>query len=222
MTIRVLIADDQELARAGLNMILRAETDIEIVGEAADGKRAIEQATRLAPDVILMDIRMPVLDGLTATGRIVSSPASPRVIVLTTFDLDEYVFGALRAGASGFLLKDTPADQLVAAIRAVVDGGALISPKVTRRLIEHFTARAAPDSALADRLQELTPRELEVLRHIARGLSNAEIAAELIVSDATVKTHVAHVLSKLGARDRTQAVVLAYETGIVKPGEAMP
>jgi len=212
--IRVLLADDQRLVRSGFRMILKAEPGVEVVGEAADGREAIEQARALAPDVVLMDVRMPNLDGIEATRRIVGEAEAPRVIVLTTFDEDEYVFGALRAGASGFLLKDAPEDQLVAAIRVAADGGSLFAPSVTRRLIERFAGHSDPPAGLAD----LTDREREVLTLVARGLSNAEIAAELIVSETTVKTHVARMLMKLGLRDRVQAVVLAYEAGIVTPG----
>lgn len=212
MTIRILIADDEELVRTGLQMILRAEASLEVVGEARDGEEAVVLAKRLQPDVVLMDIRMPRLDGLEATRRIRESDG-PRVVVLTTFDLDEHVFRALRAGASGFLLKDTPATQLIAAIRAVAAGDALLSPSVTRRLIEAFIGR--PEVSVRGRLDELTPREEEVLRLMARGLSNAEIAVELTVGEATIKTHVARVLSKLGVRDRVQAVVAAYEGGMV-------
>jgi DNA-binding NarL/FixJ family response regulator len=220
VTIRVLIADDQELVRTGLRMVLKPEAEIELVGEAADGRAAVAQVLRLRPDVALMDVRMPGLNGLEATREIVRALRSPpRVLVLTTFDLDEYVYEALRAGASGFLLKDAPADQLVAAIRVVAEGGALIAPSVTRRLIEEFARRPAAGAQDAPWLDELTAREVEVLRLLARGRSNHEIAAELTVADATVKTHVAHVLRKLGARDRTQAVVLAYEAGVVRAGE---
>lgn len=211
MTIRILIADDEELVRTGLQMVLRAEAGLEVVGEARDGEEAVVLAKRLQPDVVLMDIRMPHLDGLEATRRIRESDG-PRVVVLTTFDLDEHVFRALRAGASGFLLKDTPAAQLIAAIRAAAAGDALLSPSVTRRLIEAFIGR--PEVSVRGRLDELTPREEEVLRLMARGLSNAEIAVELTVGEATIKTHVARVLSKLGVRDRVQAVVAAYEGGM--------
>jgi DNA-binding NarL/FixJ family response regulator len=217
--IRVLLADDQRLVRSGFRMILAAEPDIDVVGEAADGVEAAEAARALKPDVVLMDIRMPNVDGIEATRRILAGPEPrPHVLVLTTFDLDEYVYEALRAGASGFLLKDAPEDQLVAAIRLAADGGAMFSPSVTRRLIEEFSSRGVrePPPALA----ELTARELEVLRLLARGLSNPEIAAELVVSEHTVKTHVAHVLQKLDLRDRTQAVVVAYESGLVRPGDA--
>jgi DNA-binding NarL/FixJ family response regulator len=212
--IRVLLADDQRLVRSGFRMILKAEPGVEVVGEAADGREAIAQARALGPDVVLMDVRMPNLDGIEATRRIVGEPEAPRVIVLTTFDEDEYVFGALRAGASGFLLKDAPEDQLVAAIRVAADGGSLFAPSVTRRLIERFAGHSEPPAGLAD----LTDREREVLTLVARGLSNAEIAAELVVSEHTVKTHVARVLQKLDLRDRTQAVVAAYESGLVQPG----
>jgi DNA-binding NarL/FixJ family response regulator len=218
MTIRVLLADDQQLVRGGFRMILRAEADIDVVGEAADGAEAVTLAGELLPDVVLMDVRMPNVDGIEATRRIVDgSDDSPRVLVLTTFDLDEYVYEALRAGASGFLLKDAPEEQLVAGIRIVADGGSLFAPAVTRRLIERFagTSQPQPPPALAD----LTSRELEVLRLLARGLSNAEIAAELVLSEHTAKTHVAHILGKLDLRDRVQAVVLAYESGIVRAGE---
>ncbi len=210
--IRVLIADDEELVRDGLRMILRNEADLEVVGEARDGEEALALAKRLRPDVVLMDIRMPRMDGLEATRRLRASDGS-RVVVLTTFDLDEHVFRALRAGASGFLLKDTPAAHLITAIRVAAAGEALLAPSVTRRLIEAFVGR--PEVSVRGRLDELTTREEEVLRLIARGLSNAEIAAELTVGEATVKTHVARVLSKLGVRDRVQAVVAAYETGLV-------
>ncbi|HXV95343.1 MAG TPA: response regulator transcription factor [Gaiellaceae bacterium] len=219
MSVRVLLADDQRLVRAGFRMILKAEPDIEVVGEAEDGAAAVEAARRLHSDVVLMDIRMPKVDGLEATRPIVSGPEPrPHVLVLTTFDLDEYVYEALRAGAGGFLLKDAPEDQLVAAIRAAADGGAMFSPSVTGRLIEEFSRRAGrrePPPGLG----ELTHRELEVLRLIACGLSNAEIAAELVVSEHTAKTHVAHILAKLALRDRVQAVVVAYESGLVEPGE---
>jgi DNA-binding NarL/FixJ family response regulator len=214
--IRVLLADDQGLVRAGFRMILRAEADIEVVGEAADGEEAVSRTRETDPDVVLMDIRMPGVDGVEATRRITAT-AGPRVLVLTTFDLDEYVYEALRSGASGFLLKDAPEEQLVAAIRVVAAGGSLFAPSVTRRLIEEFARRArAPEAPL--QLEELTPRELEVLRLVARGLSNAEIAETLVVSEHTTKTHVASVLSKLDLRNRVQAVVLAYESGLVTPG----
>jgi DNA-binding NarL/FixJ family response regulator len=215
--IRVLLADDQRLVRSGFRMILRADPDVEVVGEAGDGEEAVALAASLGPDVVLMDVRMPRLDGIEATRRITATPAPPRVLVLTTFDLDEYVYAALRAGASGFLLKDAPEDQLAAAIRITADGGALFSPAVTRRLVERFAAMG-DDADPPPRLADLTAREVEVLRLVARGLSNAEIAAELVVSDHTVKTHVARILSKLGLRDRTQAVVAAYESGLVRPG----
>jgi DNA-binding NarL/FixJ family response regulator len=214
MTIRVLLADDQKLVRGGFRMILRAEPDIDVVGEAADGAEAVALAHELDPDVVLMDVRMPNVDGIEAARRIIDgSEHAPRVLVLTTFDLDEYVYEALRAGASGFLLKDAPEEQLVSGIRIVADGGSLFAPAVTRRLIERFTGAAPrkPSPALAD----LTARELEVLRLLARGLSNAEIAAELVLSEHTAKTHVAHILTKLDLRDRVQAVVLAYESGLV-------
>jgi DNA-binding NarL/FixJ family response regulator len=214
VSIRVLLADDQELMRTGFRLILNAEADIEVVGEAADGTQAVHAARRLEPDVVLMDVRMPHMDGIAATRKL--GPDGPRVLILTTFDLDEYVYDALRAGASGFLLKDAPADQLIAAIRVVASGEALLAPTVTRRLIAEFVRRPEPASVPA--LEELTARELEVLKLLARGLSNAEVARELVVSDATVKTHVKRVLSKLGLRDRVQAVVLAYETGLVQPG----
>jgi DNA-binding NarL/FixJ family response regulator len=216
--IRVLLADDQSLVRAGFRMILGAEPDIEVVGEAADGREAVALARATAPDVVLMDIRMPEVDGIAATRQIARPEGGPpAVLVLTTFDLDAYVYEALRAGASGFLLKDAPDEQLVAGIRIVADGASLFAPTVTRRLVERFTG--GPPRADVPSLDELTPREVEILTLIARGLSNAEIADSLIVSQHTVKSHVAHVLGKLGLRDRVQAVVLAYEAGLVRPGE---
>jgi DNA-binding NarL/FixJ family response regulator len=219
--IRVLIADDQALVRAGFRMILDAEADLEVVGEASDGAEAVAQAQKLKPDVVLMDIRMPELDGIEATRRVVGTGGERpvRVLMLTTFDLNEYVYEALRAGASGFLLKDVPPEQLAAGIRVVAEGDALLAPSITRRLIQEF-AHAAPAAAEPPKgLDELTARELEVFKLIARGLSNGEIASELIVSETTVKTHVARVLMKLGLRDRVQAVVLAYESGVAVPGQ---
>ena len=221
MSTRVLLVDDERLVRAGFRMILRAEPDIEVVGEAGEGLEAVEQVRKLRPDVVLMDIRMPILDGLEATRRILAGPGpQPHVIVLTTFDLDEYVYEALRGGASGFLLKDAPEEQLIAAIRIAADGGSIFAPSVTRRLIEEF-ARTARRRAPPPQLADLTARELEVIRLIARGQSNQEIADELVVSEHTAKTHVAHILQKLGLRDRVQAAVLAYETGLVQPGSAL-
>jgi len=215
--IRVLLADDQRLVRSGFRMILRADPELEVVGEAGDGVEAVALARELSPDVVLMDVRMPRVDGIEATRRIMRAPEPPRVLVLTTFDLDEYVYAALRAGASGFLLKDAPEDQLAAAIRIAADGGALFSPAVTRRLIARF-ASLEQESTTPPQIDELTAREVEVLRLVARGLSNAEIASELVVSDHTVKSHVARILSKLGLRDRTQAVIVAYESGLIRPG----
>ncbi|MDP8908862.1 MAG: response regulator transcription factor [Chloroflexota bacterium] len=218
MSIRVVIADDQELVRTGFRVILNSEPDIEVVGEARDGHEAIELAQRRGPDVVLMDIRMPHMNGLEATRRIVTEPGTgPRVLILTTFDLDEYVYEALRSGASGFLLKDDPADQMIAAVRIVARGDALLAPQITRRLIAEF-ARHQPPGHKPEGLKALTERELEVLKLVARGLSNAEIARELYVSETTIRTHVGHLLSKLGLRDRVQAVVAAYETGLVRPG----
>jgi DNA-binding NarL/FixJ family response regulator len=219
MTVRVLIADDQQLVRAGFAMILSQPSDIEVVAEATNGREAVTLAAELAPDVVLMDIQMPGLDGIEATRRIVAdtNAAHARVLILTTFDLDEYVYGALRAGASGFLLKDVPPEQLIAAVRMAQHGDALLAPSITRRLIEEFT-QPRPPAVVATQLALLSPREAEVFRLLARGLSNQEIAEHLVVGDNTVKTHVARILSKLGLRDRVQAVVLAYEIGIVAPG----
>ena len=217
MTIRVLVADDQSLVRAGFRLVLENHDDLEVVGEASNGHEAIHSAGRLKPDVVLMDIRMPELDGIAAT-RAITTTHPARVLVLTTYDLDEYVYDALQAGASGFLLKDTPPSQLADGIRAVAAGEALLAPTVTRRLIEEF-ARVGPARRVRPaELDELTPRELEVLHLVARGRSNAEIAADLFLSETTVKTHVTHVFSKLDLRDRVQAVVLGYESGLITPG----
>ena len=216
--IRVLIADDQALVRAGFRAILEGQDDLEVVGEAADGGEAVTIARELRPDVVLMDVRMPDVDGIEATRRVLQDGDAPRVLMLTTFDLDEYVYEAMKAGASGFLLKDAPRDQLVGAVRTVAAGDALLAPALVRRLIEDFVRRPGPGERLPAELDELTERELEVFTLIARGRANAEIAAVLFVSEATVRTHVTHILSKLGLRDRVQAVVLAYETGLVQPG----
>ena len=218
MSIRVLIADDQALVRAGFRKLLEAESGIEVVGEAEDGASATMAARRLRPDVVLMDIRMPRMDGIEAARKMAAEVPHTRVVILTTYDLDEYVYRALRAGACGFLLKDAPPDQLVAAVRLAASGDALLAPAVTRRLIEEFARRPMPDPELAAQLGSLTEREREVLVYLARGLANAEIARELNVGEATVKTHVANVLQKLDARDRVQAVVFAYESGFVSPG----
>jgi len=220
--IRVLVVDDQAMVRQGFAALLAAQPDLLVVGDAADGAQAVAAAREHDPDVVLMDIRMPVLDGIEATRRILaggSGATRPRVLMLTTFDLDDYVFEALRAGASGFLLKDAPAAELVGAVRVVAAGEGLLAPSVTRRLIEQFAARPRPNRTHPARLATLTPRETEVLRLIARGQSNAEIAATLVVAEQTVKTHVGRVLAKLDLRDRAQAVVLAYETGLVVPGD---
>ncbi|MEU7138045.1 response regulator transcription factor [Nocardia sp. NPDC046473] len=221
MTVRVLVVDDQDLFRAAFSLILDAQPDITVVGEAADGLEAIEKADALAPDVVVMDVRMPRLDGVAATHRICAE-TSAKVLVLTMFDLDEYVFDALRAGASGFLLKDVRREELVEAVRIVAKGEALLAPTVTRRLIAELTERGHPRPELTRRLDELTERERDTLRQLARGLSNAEVAAALMVSEHTVKTHVSSVLAKLGLRDRVQAVVFAYEAGLVQPGAAQP
>jgi DNA-binding NarL/FixJ family response regulator len=221
-SLRVLIADDQALVRAGFRMILDAAEGIEVVGEASNGEDAIAAVRRLQPDVALMDVRMPTMDGLEATRRILAGNANaPRVVMLTTFDIDEYVYSALRAGASGFLLKDVSPEQLVAAVRLIAAGDALLAPSIVRRLVERFATPAPTPASTRDaNLSDLTTREREVLVLIARGLSNAELAVHLTLSEATVKTHVARILSKLGLRDRVQAVVLAYESGLVSPGGA--
>ncbi|MGW6332642.1 response regulator [Nocardia rhamnosiphila] len=218
MPITVLVVDDQELMRVGLKMVLGAHPDIEVVGEADNGATAVARAAELTPDVVLMDVRMPVVDGVTATGRILEAGHGARVLVMTTFDLDEHALGALRAGASGFLLKDTPPEDLISAIRSVAAGDAVVSPKVTKRLLDRLIAEEPTPSRDPGILEVLTAREREVLEQIAAGRSNAEIAGQLFLSEATVKTHVGRVLTKLGLRDRVQAVVLAYETGVVRPG----
>jgi len=212
MSIRVLVADDQAMVRAGFRMLLSGEDDIEVVAEASNGLEAVDKAARFHPTVVLMDIRMPQLDGLEATRRILATDNTARILILTTFDLDEYVYEALRSGASGFVLKDDPPEQLLAAIRVVADGEALLSPAITKRVIKQFTRLPRPEPPR--QLGELTERELDVFRLIARGLSNAEIARELYISDTTVKTHITHILLKLNLRDRVQAVVLAYEAGL--------
>jgi DNA-binding NarL/FixJ family response regulator len=220
MTIRVLVADDQSMVRAGFRMLLAGEEDIEVVAEATNGLEAVDKAARFDPAVILMDIRMPELDGIQATRRILAADDTARILILTTFDLDEYVYEALRAGASGFVLKDDSPEQLIAAIRTVAHGDALLSPTITRRVIQKFarTPRPAPPKELDD----LSERELDVFRLLARGLSNGEIAQELYISETTVKTHVTHILQKLGLRDRVQAVVLAYQTGIFEAETPRP
>jgi DNA-binding NarL/FixJ family response regulator len=219
--IRVLLVDDQELVRGGFRMILDAHEDIAVVGEADDGAAAVDEALRLHPDIVLMDVRMPGVDGIEATRRLLAAGSRSRVLMLTTFDLDEYVYEAIRAGASGFMLKDVSPRQLVEAVRTVATGDALLAPAITRRLLERFISRPPPAASGAPAgLDELTPREIDVLRLVARGLSNAEIAQELIIGEATVKTHVERILAKLEVRDRTQAVVAAYETGLVEPGTA--
>ncbi|MER5999592.1 response regulator [Nonomuraea sp. NPDC003707] len=217
--IRVLIADDQGMVRTGFTVFLSGQPDIEVVGEAANGREAVERASALRPDVVLMDVRMPVMNGLEATRELLSRGGAPKVLILTTFDLDDYVYEALRAGASGFLLKDASAAQLVEAVRVVAAGEALIAPAITKRLIHEFAKLGAPRPVTGKRPAELTERETEVLTLVAQALSNQEIAEKLFVAEQTVKTHVGRVLMKLGLRDRAQAIVFAYETGLVRPGE---
>ena len=217
MTTTVLLCDDQELVRAGFRLILDLEDDLEVVGEAVDGHECLRMTAELTPDVVLMDVRMPRMDGIEATRRLVAAGSASRVLMLTTFDLDELVYAAMAAGASGFLLKDVPREQLVAALRLVARGEAVLAPALTRRLIERFVAVPPPSVRLPDALAGLSSRELEVFGHLAHGRSNAEIAAELVLGEATIKTHVANILTKLGLRDRVQAVVLAYETGFLQP-----
>jgi len=219
---RCLIADDQAMVREGFAAVLAAQPGLLVVGQAADGADAVHQAQRLRPDIVLMDVRMPVMDGLQATRRILTAPARPKVLMLTTFDLDEYVYAALRAGASGFLLKDATAAELVHAVRVVAAGEALLAPSVTRRLIADFARQPRPGPAVQPALGALTPRETEVLRLIAHGLSNTEISDTLVIAEQTTKTHVGRILAKLDLRDRAQAVVLAYETGLVTPGGSVP
>ena len=218
MTIGVVVADDQAIVRAGFRMLIDSEPDLAVLGEAANGAEAVAVARRTSPDVVLMDIRMPVLDGIEATRRITAAGPLPRVLILTTFDLDEYVFGALRVGASGFMLKERPPEELLSAIRVIAAGEALLAPNITRRLIEHFARQPDPTRPPSGALEQLTVREREVLALIATGLSNTEIAERLIMSVPTAKTHVSRILAKLGARDRAQLVVLAFQSGLVRPG----
>jgi DNA-binding NarL/FixJ family response regulator len=220
MTIRVLVADDQSMVRAGFRMLLSGEEDIEVIAEASNGLEAVEKAARFQPTIVLMDIRMPELDGLQATRRILAADAGARILILTTFDLDEYVYEALRAGASGFVLKDDPPEQLLAAVRTVAGGDALLSPAITKGVIKQFMR--IPQPTPSKKLDDLTERELDVFRLIAGGLSNVEIGRELYISDTTVKTHITHILQKLNLRDRVQAVVLAYETGLFDAGARSP
>ena len=221
--IRLLIADDEAMVRKGLRLVLETEEDLQVVGEASDGVEAVDETERLRPDVVLMDVRMPRLDGVEACRRLVES-SDAKVVVLTTFDLDEHLFAAVRAGASGFLLKASPPEELVSAIRAAYAGNALVEPKMTKRLLDEFARRPgqAPAGQIPDRFSELTDREIDVLREVVSGASNAEIAERLYISETTVKTHVNHILSKLAVRDRIQAVVLAYDCGLVEPGGARP
>jgi DNA-binding NarL/FixJ family response regulator len=218
--IRVVIVDDQALVRGGFRLILETQSDIEVVGEAEDGRSGVDQARAMHPDVVLMDVRMPTLDGIEATRLILESAPGVRVLILTTFDADQYVYGAMKAGASGFLLKDVRPEQLAEAVRVVARGDALLAPAITRRLIEQYVRRPEPGAHAPSELADLTQRELDVLKLLARGSSNGEIAATLFVSEATIKTHVTHILAKLRLRDRVQAVVLAYESGLVEPGAA--
>jgi DNA-binding NarL/FixJ family response regulator len=220
--IRVLVADDQALVRGGFRLILDLQDDIEVVGEVSDGREAIDQARALQPDVVLMDIRMPGLDGLEATRQLLTDPNPPHVLMLTTFDLDQYVYDAMRMGASGFLLKDVRPEQLADAVRVVATGDTLLAPVIIRRLVEQYVRRPPPGTGKPERLAVLTERELDVLQLIARGRSNGEIAAQLFLSETTVKTHITHLFTKLNLRDRAQAVVLAYETGLIQPGELEP
>jgi DNA-binding NarL/FixJ family response regulator len=220
--IRVLVADDQALVRGGFRLILDTQPDIDVVGEAANGREAVTQARALHPDVVLMDVRMPEMDGLEAARHLLAAPDAPRVLMLTTFDLDEYVYDAMRSGASGFLLKDVRPEHLADAVRAVMAGETLLSPVITRRLVEQFVRRPPPGSTKPAQLEPLTEREIDVLRLVARGRSNTEIASELFLSETTVKTHITHLFTKLGLRDRAQAVVVAYESGLVEPGTALP
>lgn len=219
MTLRVLIVDDDDLMRAGLRAVLSSDEAVEVVGEAADGNAAVELTSALRPDVVLMDVRMPGMDGITATREIVAAEPATRILILTTFSDDDYVFGALTAGASGFVLKRTQPEQLIAAIHTVAAGESLLSPAVTRTVIDRMVRSPAPDESVNRRLRELTPRERDVLGLVARGLSNAEIAARLVVEESTIKSHIKRILAKLHLRDRVQAVILAYETGLVRPGE---
>jgi DNA-binding NarL/FixJ family response regulator len=219
MTIRVVVADDQGMVRSGFSTLLNAQPDIKVIGEAVNGQDAIARAAELRPDVILMDVRMPVLDGLQATRRIAATDDPPRILILTTFDLDDYVYEALRAGASGFLLKDASAGELAEAVRVVAAGDGLLAPGVTRRLIAEFARMGGPRAPARKNIKDLTDRETEVLALVARGMANGEIASYLVVAEQTVKTHVSRVLTKLGLRDRAQAVVFAYESGLVRPGD---
>jgi DNA-binding NarL/FixJ family response regulator len=216
--VRVVLVDDDDLMRAGLRAVLSSDDSVDVVGEAADGRAAVPLARNLLPDVILMDVRMPVLDGIAATREVLAAAPEARVVILTTFEQDDYIFGALRAGASGFLLKRSRPEELVAAIHAVAAGDSLLSPSVTRRVIDRMASQPAPDTGGAERLDELTPRERDVLVQLARGLSNAEIAATLVIEESTVKTHVKRILMKLRLRDRVQAVIFAYESGLTQPG----
>jgi DNA-binding NarL/FixJ family response regulator len=216
----VLLVDDQQLVRAGFRLILDFEPDIDVVGEAADGRECVKLVAELRPDVVLMDVRMPVLDGLGATRLLREAGSASKVLILTTFDADEYVYDAMRAGASGFLLKDAPREQLVAGVRIVAGGESLLAPAITRRLIERVVNQPAPSGGVPESIATLTGRERDVLGLLARGLSNAEIASRLFLGEATVKTHVARILAKLGVRDRMQAVILSYETGFIRPGES--
>jgi DNA-binding NarL/FixJ family response regulator len=222
VTVRVLIVDDDDLMRAGLRAVLSSDETVDVVGEAGDGAEGVHLARTLLPHVVLMDVRMPGVDGISATTQVLAAAPDARVVILTTFEQDDYIFGALRAGASGFLLKRTRPEELIAAIHAVAEGDSLLSPSVTRRVIEHMAEQPAPDAVSGERLEHLTPRERDVLALVARGLSNGEIAATLVIEESTVKTHVRRILTKLRARDRVQAVIFAYESGLTRPGAAPP